>query len=155
MIGALTAPSLERRLRHPGMVLLICIVLAGTGYTGLIAAPVSGAYVWCALFGLRPGRAAGAGARLHRRPCPRQPPRRAAVDDGAERRLPDRLGGAVRDGRAARHLDQLDAADRDAAGLLVPMLLTGLVASRNRLVLAPESLRRLALGGPAGPAQPD
>ena len=55
MIGALSAPSFERRLHHPGVVLLICIALAGTGYVGLIAAPVSGVYLWCALIGLGQG----------------------------------------------------------------------------------------------------
>ena len=68
MIGALSAPSLERRLHHPGVVLLICVALAGTGYVGLIAAPVSGDLPVVRADRARPGRAARTGARLHRRP---------------------------------------------------------------------------------------
>ena len=42
MLAALMAPSLERRLRRPGVVLVFCVVARRAGYVGLIAAPVSG-----------------------------------------------------------------------------------------------------------------
>ena len=136
MIGALTAPSLERRLRHPGVVLLICVALAGTGYVGLIAAPVSGSYLWCALIGL------GQGAPL------------ALALGYIVGRAPDSHHAAQLSMMAQSVGYLIASAGPFAMGalhgvsnswtlplamllvVLVPMLFVGLAASRDQLVLA-------------------
>jgi MFS transporter, CP family, cyanate transporter len=136
MMGALTAPSLERRLHHPGVVLLLCVALAGTGYVGLITAPVSGAYLWCALIGL------GQGAPL------------ALALGYIVGRAPDSHHAAQLSTMAQSVGYLIASAGPFAMGalhglsnswtlpltmllvILVPMVFLGLAASRDRLVLA-------------------
>jgi CP family cyanate transporter-like MFS transporter len=136
MLGALTAPSLERWMRHPSLLLVICVALAASGYVGLMTAPVSATYLWCALIGL------GQGAPL-------------ALALGY-------IVGRAPDSNHAAHLSTMAqsvgyliaSAGPFAMGalhgvsnswtlplamllvVLVPMLLTGLAASRDRHVLA-------------------
>jgi len=138
MIGALLAPSLERRSRRPSLMVLACVALCGVGYAGLIAAPASGAYVWCAFMGL------GQGAPL------------ALALGYIVDRAPDSNHAAHLSTMAQSGGYLIAAAGPFLAGWLhglsggwtlplavvlaslVPMLLTGLVASRDRLVLADQ-----------------
>jgi MFS transporter, CP family, cyanate transporter len=55
MFGALTAPSLERRMHRRGLLVGLCVLLCAGAYLGLIASPASGTYIWCALLGIGQG----------------------------------------------------------------------------------------------------
>jgi CP family cyanate transporter-like MFS transporter len=135
MLGALLAPSFERRLQRPSVAVLLCIGFCCAGYGGLLAAPGSATFVWCLLFGF------GQGAPL-------------ALALGY-------IVGRAHDSHVAAHLSTMAqsvgyliaatgpfalGALHGATGswtlpiallivMLVPMLATGLVASQDRLVL--------------------
>lgn len=136
MLGALTAPSFERRIRRPSTAVILCIALCAAGYTGLLLAPGSTTYVWCVLFGF------GQGAPL------------ALALGYIVARAPDSHHAAQLSTMAQSVGYLIAAAGPFAMGALhgatgswtlpivmllvslVPMLLTGLVASQNRFVLA-------------------
>jgi CP family cyanate transporter-like MFS transporter len=138
MLGALSAPSFERRLRRPAVAVVVSVLLSGAGYTGLLVAPGSAIIVWCLLFG------AGQGAPL------------ALALGYIVARAPD-SHHAAQLSTMAQSVGYLIAATapfamgalHDATGgwtlpmvmllvSLVPMLLTGLVASQDRHVLASQ-----------------
>jgi CP family cyanate transporter-like MFS transporter len=54
MAGALITPFLVRRL-HPPVLVVTAVVLNAGAFTGLITAPVGGAYLWMVLLGLGQG----------------------------------------------------------------------------------------------------
>ncbi|NMO53373.1 MFS transporter [Actinoplanes sp. TBRC 11911] len=52
LIAAFVVPPLTRRLRNPYPIVVVCVVLMGIGYAGMLAAPAAGAFVWATAFGL-------------------------------------------------------------------------------------------------------
>ena len=138
-IGALSAPGVERRSRRPGTAVVLCFVLCAAGYTGLLLAPGTATFAWCILFGL------GQGGVL-------------ALALGY-------IGARAPDSHHAAHLSTMAqsvgyliasaapfamGALHGATGswtlpivmllvVLVPMLMTGLVASQDRHVLGHEA----------------
>jgi len=136
MFSALVTPSLERRLMRPSVLVVICVVLCACGYAGLLIAPTSAPYLWCALVG------AGQGAPL------------ALALGYIVNRAPDSNHAAHLSTMAQSVGYLIASAGPFAMGALhgiddswtpplimlmvalVPMLFTGLVASENRLVLA-------------------
>jgi CP family cyanate transporter-like MFS transporter len=137
MGGAFIMPSFERRTRRRSLPVEICFVACAAGYTGLLLAPGSAIVLWCILFG------SGQGALL-------------ALALGY-------IVARARDSHHAAHLSTMAQSSgyliasaapfamgalHGATGSwtlpvvmllvsLVPMLLTGLVASQDRYVLAP------------------
>jgi CP family cyanate transporter-like MFS transporter len=55
MAAALAAPAIERRLRHPRVLVVAAVGLCAAAYAGLLASPVSGTYAWMTLLGLGQG----------------------------------------------------------------------------------------------------
>jgi CP family cyanate transporter-like MFS transporter len=134
-VGAFNAPGVERRSRRPSTAVVLCFILCAAGYTGLLLSPGSAIFAWCILFGL------GQGALL-------------ALALGY-------IGARAPDSRHAAHLSTMaqsvgyliaSAAPFAMGALhgltnswtlpivmllaaLIPMLLTGLVASQDRHIL--------------------
>jgi CP family cyanate transporter-like MFS transporter len=52
LIAAFVVPPLTRRLRNPYPIVVVCVVLMGIGYAGMLAAPAAGAFGWATAFGL-------------------------------------------------------------------------------------------------------
>ena len=136
MFGALVMPNLERRLARRSMPVMLCFVACAGGYTGLLVAPGSATFVWCILFG------AGQGALL------------ALALGYIVARAPDSHHAAHLSTMAQSIGYLIASAAPFAMGALhgatgswslpvvmllvslVPMLLTGLVASQDRYVLS-------------------
>ena len=135
MLGALTAPWFERRIRRESTAVMLCIGLCAFGYTGLLLAPGSATVLWCVLFGF------GQGAPL------------ALALGYIVARAPDSHHAAQLSTMAQSVGYLIASAGPFAMGALhgatgswtvpivmllvslVPMLLTGLVASQDRFVL--------------------
>lgn len=52
LIAAFLVPPLTRRLSNPYGIVVVCVVLMGIGYAGMLAAPAAGAFLWATAFGL-------------------------------------------------------------------------------------------------------
>jgi CP family cyanate transporter-like MFS transporter len=52
LIAAFVVPPLTRRLSNPYAIVVVCVVLMGIGYAGMLAAPAAGAFLWATAFGL-------------------------------------------------------------------------------------------------------
>ena len=52
LIAAFVVPPLTTRLRNPYPIVVVCVVLMGVGYAGMLAAPAAGAFLWATAFGL-------------------------------------------------------------------------------------------------------
>ncbi|GAA1643347.1 CynX/NimT family MFS transporter [Actinoplanes couchii] len=52
LIAAFVVPPLVRRLRNAYPIVVVCVVLMGAGYGGMIVAPAAGAFLWATAFGL-------------------------------------------------------------------------------------------------------
>lgn len=136
MVGALAAPSFERRLRRASTAVVLCVSISAGGYVGLLLAPGSAIYVWCVLFGF------GQGAAL------------ALALGYIVARAPDSHHAAHLSTMAQSGGYMIAAAAPFAMGALhgatgswtlpivmlllslVPMLATGMVASQDRHVMA-------------------
>ncbi|HET9094928.1 MAG TPA: MFS transporter [Solirubrobacteraceae bacterium] len=140
MCGAFLTPGFERRLRRRGLAVVVCVVLCAAGYTGLLLAPGSATLLWCLLFGFGQGAplALALGYIVARAPDSRH---------AAQLSTMAQSGGYLIASAAPFAMGAL----HDATGgwnapiilllaALVPMLLTGLVASQQRHVLAPAGV---------------
>ncbi len=139
MLGAFLAPSFERRLRRAGVAVVLCILLCAAGYTGLLLAPRTGTLLWCLLFGFGQGAplALALGYIVARAPDSRH---------AAQLSTMAQSGGYLIASAAPFAMGALHGAtgDWDAPIILllvslVPMLFTGLAASRDRHILAPAN----------------
>jgi MFS transporter, CP family, cyanate transporter len=135
MAGALTAPSLERRLRRAGTAVVLCIALLAAGFTGLLLAP-GAIWLWCVVFGLGQGAplALALGYIVNRAPDSQHAAQLSTMAQSVGYLIASTAPFAM----GALH---------DATGgwtlpivmllvVLAPMLATGLVASQDRHVLA-------------------
>jgi CP family cyanate transporter-like MFS transporter len=52
LIAAFVVPPLTNRLRNSYPIVVVCVVLMGVGYGGMLTAPAAGAFVWATVFGL-------------------------------------------------------------------------------------------------------
>jgi CP family cyanate transporter-like MFS transporter len=52
LIAAFAVPPLTKRLRTSFPIVVVCVVLMGVGYGGMLTAPAAGAFVWATAFGL-------------------------------------------------------------------------------------------------------
>ncbi len=136
MIGAFIAPSFERRLRRASTAVVICIAACAAGYTGLLVSPGSGLIVWCVLFGFGQGAplALALGYIVARAPDSHHAAHLSTMAQS---------GGYLIASAAPFAMGALHGATGSwtlpivmLLVSLVPMLLTGLVASQNRHVLA-------------------
>ncbi len=57
MLGAFLTPMIERRLSRPAVMVVLSVALCAGAYIGLIIAPRSGVYVWMTLLGFGQGSA--------------------------------------------------------------------------------------------------
>jgi MFS transporter, CP family, cyanate transporter len=55
IVTALATPVIERRLRHHQVMVVVAVLLCATGYLGVLADPVSLAYLWMTALGLGQG----------------------------------------------------------------------------------------------------
>ena len=135
MVGALVAPSLERRLRRSSTAVVVSVVVCAAGYTGLLVAPNTATYLWCILFGSAQGAtlALALGYIVARA---RDSHHAAHLSTMAQ------SGGYLIASAAPFAMGALHGATGSwtlsivmLMGILGPMLLTGLVASQDRFVL--------------------
>jgi CP family cyanate transporter-like MFS transporter len=136
MIGALIAPSFERRLRRASTAVIISVTLCAAGYTGLLVSPGSDIVVWCVLFGFAQGAALALalGYIVARSPDSHHAAHLSTMTQS---------GGYLIASAAPFAIGALHGATGGwtlpivlLLAVLVPMLLTGLVASQDRHVLA-------------------
>jgi CP family cyanate transporter-like MFS transporter len=52
LIAAFVVPPLTKRMRNSYPIVVVCVVLMGVGYGGMLTAPAAGAFVWATAFGL-------------------------------------------------------------------------------------------------------
>jgi MFS transporter, CP family, cyanate transporter len=52
LIAAFVVPPLTTRLHNAYGIVVVCVVLMGVGYGGMLVAPAAGAFVWATAFGL-------------------------------------------------------------------------------------------------------
>lgn len=137
MAGAFIAPSFERRLRHAATAVLICILACAAGYTGLLVSPGSGTFVWCILFGFGQGAplALALGYIVARAPDSHHAAHLSTMAQSAGYLIASAAPFAMGALHGATGSWTLPVVMLLVS--LVPMLLTGLVASQDRHVLAP------------------
>jgi|SRR5579863_3283454 len=135
MVGALTAPSLERRLGRSSRMLGLCVIVCTAGYTGLLVAPSTATFVWCVLFGSAQGAtlALALGYIVARAPDSHHAAHLSTMAQS---------GGYLIASAAPFAMGALHGATGSwtlsivmLMMILMPMLLTGLVASQDRFVL--------------------
>jgi len=135
MVGALLAPSFERRIRSESTAVVLCILLCAAGYTGLLVAPGSVVYAWCMLFGFGQGAslALALGYIVARAPDSHHAAHLSTMAQSA---------GYLIASAAPFAMGALHGATGSwtvpivmLLVVLVPMLVTGLAASRDRFVL--------------------
>jgi CP family cyanate transporter-like MFS transporter len=136
MLGAFLAPSFERRLRHSGIAVVICVVACAAGYTGLLLSPGSGTVAWCILFGFGQGAplALALGYIVGRAPDSHHAAHLSTMAQSAGYLIASAAPFAMGALHGATGSWSLPIVMLLVS--LVPMLLTGLVASRHRYVLA-------------------
>jgi CP family cyanate transporter-like MFS transporter len=136
LLGAFSAPSVERRLRRASTAVLICVAACAVGYTGLMLAGGSAIFVWCVLFGFGQGAplALALGYIVARAPDSHHAAHLSTMAQS---------GGYLIASAAPFAMGALHGATGSwtvpivmLLVSLVPMLLTGLVASQDRFVLA-------------------
>ena len=136
MLTALSAPSLERRLPRAAIAVVLCVVLSAAGYTGLLLAPGSAIVLWCVLFGAGQGAplALAMGYIVARAPDSHH----AAQLSTMAQSVGYLIASAAPFAMGALHgaTGSWTASIVMLLVMLVPMLLTGLVASQDRHVLA-------------------
>ncbi len=138
MFGALTAPSLERRMRRPSLLVGLCVMLCAGAYVGLLVSPASGTYLWCALLGLGQGAplALALGYIVDRSPDSNHAAHLSTMAQSVGYLIASAgpfVMGALHgiSGSWTLPLAVLLVA-------LIPMLLTGIVSAQDRFVLAAE-----------------
>ena len=135
MLGAFTAPAFERRLRRASTAVVLYITICAAGYTGLLVAPGSATVLWCVLFGFGQGAplALALGYIVARAPDSHHAAHLSTMAQS---------GGYLIASAAPFAMGALHGATNSwtlpmvmLLVALVPMLLTGLVASQDRYVL--------------------
>jgi CP family cyanate transporter-like MFS transporter len=137
MLGALIAPSFERRLHRPGVAVVMFIASCAAGYAGLLLAPGSPTFVWCLLFGFSQGAtlALALGYIVARAPDSRHAAGLSTMAQSAGYLIASAAPfamGALHGATGSWSLPLVMLLTS-----LVPMLVTGLVAAQDRHVLAP------------------
>ena len=140
MFGAFVTPGLERRIGRPALMVIGTVMLCTGAYVGLLLAPRSGAYLWLMLLGLGQGSllALALGYIVARAPSTHEAAHLSTMAQGVGYLLastgPFLLGWlhGLSGGWTVPLIVMLAA--------LVPMLLAGLVACRDRHVLAGKQL---------------
>jgi CP family cyanate transporter-like MFS transporter len=135
MIGAFSMPSIERRLGHRSVPVVICFATCAAGYTGLLVSPGTAIFVWCAVFGYGQGAllALALGYIVARSPDSHH----AAHLSTMAQSIGYLIASAAPFAMGALH-GATGSWSLPVVMLLVslvPMLLTGLVASQQRYVL--------------------
>ena len=135
MLGAFTAPSFERRLRRASAGVAISIIASAAGYTGLLIAPGSATFVWCLLFGFGQGAplALALGYIVARAPDSRHAAHLSTMAQSAGYLIASAAPFAMGALHGATNSWTLPVVMLLVS--LIPMLLTGMVASQNRYVL--------------------
>ena len=136
MIGAFVAPGVERRSRRPSTPLVICFALCGTGYTLLLLAPGSAIFLWCIVFGTGQGAllALALGYIVARSPDSHHAAHLSTMAQSVGYLIASCAPFAI--GALHGATDSWTLPIVLLLVSLVPMLLTGLVASQKRYVLA-------------------
>ncbi|WP_248294616.1 MFS transporter [Actinoplanes sp. TBRC 11911] len=133
--AALITPALARRFRPAWLLVAVAVVLTGAAYAGLIAAPVSGAYLWMTLLGLGQGAALSLSLTyiVWRAPDAHHTAHLSTMAQGIGYLLAG-LGpigiGAVHSAAGGWTIPLVVL-----AALLVPQMIAGVFASRDRHVL--------------------
>ncbi|MGH2860057.1 MAG: CynX/NimT family MFS transporter [Solirubrobacteraceae bacterium] len=136
MLGALTAPSFERRVRRASTAVVLCVILCAAGYTGLLLAAGSVTYLWCILFGCGQGAALALalGYIVARAPDSHHAAHLSTMSQSVGYLIASAAPFAMGALHGATGSWTLATAMLLVA--LLPMLLTGLVASQDRPVMA-------------------
>jgi CP family cyanate transporter-like MFS transporter len=135
MVGALIAPSFERRIPRASVAVALCIGACAVGYTGLLIAPGM-IFVWCIVFGFGQGAplALALGYIVGRAPDSHHAAHLSTMAQSVGYLIASAAPFAMGALHGATGSWNLPIVMLLVA--LVPMLLTGLVASQNRYVLA-------------------
>jgi CP family cyanate transporter-like MFS transporter len=135
MIGALIAPSFERRIPRASVAVALCIGACAVGYTGLLVAPGM-IFVWCIVFGFGQGAplALALGYIVGRAPDSHHAAHLSTMAQSVGYLIASTAPFAMGALHGATGSWNLPVVMLLVS--LVPMLLTGLVASQNRYVLA-------------------
>jgi CP family cyanate transporter-like MFS transporter len=136
--AALVSPALARRIRPTWVPIVVSVLCYGAAYAGLATAPVLAAYLWMTLLGL--GQGASISLSLSyiawRSPDARHTAQVSTMAQGFGYLLAS-LGpitiGAIHSASGSWTVPLIVL-----AALLVPQLAAGVLASRERLVLAPR-----------------
>jgi CP family cyanate transporter-like MFS transporter len=138
MVGALIAPSFERRIPRASVAVALCVGACAVGYTGLLVAPGL-VFVWCIVFGFGQGAplALALGYIVGRAPDSHHAAHLSTMAQSVGYLIASAAPFAMGALHGATGSWNLPIVMLLVS--LVPMLLTGLVASQNRYVLAPKS----------------
>jgi MFS transporter, CP family, cyanate transporter len=136
MLGAFLTPALERRLRRPALMVVLAVGLCAAAYVGLIVAPRPGVYAWMTLLGLGQGSALALalGYIVARAPDSHQAAHLSTMAQSVGYMIA--ASGPFLVGWLHGLTGSWTLPLIVLLAVLVPMLLTGLVASRDRFVLA-------------------
>jgi CP family cyanate transporter-like MFS transporter len=135
MLAALATPWLERRVLGPSQLVVLSALLTGGGYAGLLASPASATYVWMTVLGLGQGMtlSLALGYIIARAPDGNHAAHLSTMAQSIGYMLAavgPLLVGALHGETGSWMLPLLLL-----SALLLPLTLTGLVASRPRYVL--------------------
>jgi MFS transporter, CP family, cyanate transporter len=138
MLGAFLAPVLERRVGRPAVMVVLCVGLCAAAYVGLILAPRPGVYAWMTLLGFGQGSALALalGYIVARAPDSHQAAHLSTMAQSVGYMIASSgpfLVGWLHGLSGGWTLPLIVL-----LAVLVPMLFTGLAASRDRLVLAKQ-----------------
>jgi CP family cyanate transporter-like MFS transporter len=136
--AALVSPALARRVRPTWVPIVVSVLCYGAAYAGLAAAPVQAAYLWMTLLGL--GQGASISLSLSyiawRSPDARHTAQVSTMAQGFGYLLAST--GPIAIGAIHSASGSWTVPLAVLAALLVPQLVAGVLASRERLVLAPR-----------------
>jgi MFS transporter, CP family, cyanate transporter len=137
MAASLTTPTLARRAGHKWLVVVITIALCAVGYLGLLADPVPLAYVWMIGLGLGQGAAISLalGYIVLRSPDAGQAAQLSTMAQGSGYLIAS--AGPFGLGLAHAVTGNWTVPMLILAALLLPELVAGLGASRERYILRP------------------
>jgi CP family cyanate transporter-like MFS transporter len=137
--AALVSPALARRVRPTWVPIAVSVLCYGAAYAGLAAAPVQAAYLWMTLLGL--GQGASISLSLSyiawRSPDARHTAQVSTMAQGFGYLLAST--GPIAIGAIHSASGSWTVPLAVLAALLVPQLVAGVLASRERLVLAPRA----------------
>lgn len=136
MAGALSAPSLERRIAHKSAAVVVSVGALLAGYTGLLVSPGALTYAWCVLFGVGQGAtlALALGYIVARAPDSRHAAQLSMMAQSSGYLIASAAPFAMGALHGATH--SWNAPVVMLLVSLVPLLATGLLASQSRHVLS-------------------